>query len=59
MEADINLIVDVDPDEATKLIELIEMLIKDWYVNRHQRELLLSSIVDSADAKKTKKSLSE
>ena len=34
MEKDINVIVDVDPDEAAQLISLIEILIKDWYITR-------------------------
>jgi hypothetical protein len=38
MEKDINLIVDVDPDEAEILIGLIEQLFQDWYITRHQRE---------------------
>jgi hypothetical protein len=37
MEADINVIVDVDPDEAQVLIELAELLFDEWYVNREQR----------------------
>ena len=38
MEKDINLIVDVDPEEAQQLIGLIEFLLKDWYVGRYERE---------------------
>lgn len=38
MEKDINLIVEVDPDEAKLLIGLIEFLLKDWYVGRYERE---------------------
>ena len=38
MEKDINIIVDVDPDEAQLLIELIEILVKEWYIAKHQRE---------------------
>lgn len=38
MEKDINLIVDVDPEEATLLIGLIEFLLEDWYIARHDRE---------------------
>src|SRR5262249_23110992 len=36
MEKDINLIVDVEPEEAQLLIGLIEFLLKDWYVGRHE-----------------------
>lgn len=45
MEKDIDLIVDVDPNEATKLIELIELLIDDWYVNQHKREEKLKAVI--------------
>jgi hypothetical protein len=45
MEKDINVIVDVDPGEAQQLIGLIELLVKDWYVVRHDREERLKSIV--------------
>jgi hypothetical protein len=51
MEADINVIVDVDANEAQLLIELIETLIKDWYVVRHDREKRLKAIVAARDAK--------
>lgn len=37
MEADVDVIVDVDPQEAQILIELIESLLQDWYVERHKR----------------------
>ncbi len=44
MEQDINLIVDIEPNEAEKLITLIETLIKDWYINSHEREQRLEEI---------------
>lgn len=37
MEKDVNLIVDIEPDEAELLIKLIEDLFDDWYVVRHDR----------------------
>jgi Domain of unknown function (DUF4145) len=51
MEKDIDLIVDVDPDEAQTLIGLIELLVKDWYVTRHQRKERLKGIVAIKEAK--------
>lgn len=51
MEKDINLIIDVDPEEAQLLIGLIEFLIEDWYITRHKRQKHLTSIIDVADAK--------
>lgn len=44
MESDINLIVDVEPEEAEALIKLIELLIDKWYVARHDEEELLAEI---------------
>lgn len=52
MEKDINLIVDVDPKEAQLLIELIEQLVEDWYVNRYEKEKKLLAIRSLADDKK-------
>lgn len=51
MEKDINLIVEVDENEAGMLINLIEILVKDWYIARHEREVRLTEIVGVADAK--------
>lgn len=38
MEKDVNFVVEVEPDEASLLVELIEVLLADWYVARHSRE---------------------
>lgn len=51
MEKDINVIVAVEPEEAEALLGLIEYLIEDWYVNRHEREENLKSIAALRDAK--------
>jgi hypothetical protein len=51
MEADINTIVDVDPEEAELMIELVETLIADWYVARNQRKTRMSSLTNAAKAK--------
>lgn len=51
MEKDINVIVDVEPQEAAMLIGLIEMLIEDWYVNRYEREQRLNDIVKLGETK--------
>lgn len=45
MEKDVNLIVDIDPGEAQKLIKLLELLMKDWYIARHDREELYNDIL--------------
>lgn len=36
MEADVNVIVDVEAGEARLLIGLIETLVDEWYVARHR-----------------------
>lgn len=51
MEQDINVIIDVDPDEAGRLLWLIELLMKDWYINRHEREQGLKALKELGDAK--------
>lgn len=51
MDKDINVIVDVDPDEASILIELIEMLFSEWYVNRHDQEQRVAKMIALKDDK--------
>lgn len=51
MEKDINLIIDVDKNEAGLLVGLIETLISDWYVAREERKKRLESIVAIAKEK--------
>lgn len=48
MEKDINLIVDVSTEEADLLIEMIEMLLDDWYVARHKKQQKLQRIKEVA-----------
>lgn len=52
MEMDINVIVDVDPNEAQTLINLIELLFEEWYVARHTRSQKLAALMKVADSKK-------
>ena len=51
MEKDIDVIVDVAPNEAELLIGLVETLIQDWYINRENRKERLQAIVDVSSAK--------
>lgn len=51
MEKDIDLIVDVDPNEAELLIGLIETLIRDWYIACEDRKTRLLKIKQVADQK--------
>lgn len=55
MELDVNIIIDVEPEEATKLIGLIELLIEEWYINRYVRKQRLTEIKKIADDKKSLK----
>lgn len=58
-ERDINLIIDVDADEAKALINLIELLFQEWYVARFDRQARLGKVTEiaghKAAAKKTTK----
>ena len=51
MEKDINVIVDVEPEEAELLLNLIEMLLKDWYILREERKNRLHKIVQTGKQK--------
>lgn len=55
MEGDINLIIDVDPEEAGLLITLIETLLKEWYVGKHDKEESLTKISEVAKRKAEQK----
>jgi len=44
MEKDVDLIVEIDPGEAQILIDLIEMLFEEWYVERDKRRRRLAEI---------------
>ena len=59
-EKDVNLIVDIEPSEAHKLLEFIELLMQKWYIERHEHEKLLQKILeidkDKQDQRKPKNS---
>ena len=55
MEKDIDIIIDVELGEATKLISLIEILIEGWYIARNEKQKHLESIVKLAEDKKIQK----
>lgn len=52
MEQDVNVIVEVEPDEARLLINLIESLFDDWYVQRQQRAERNAKLKLAVDGKK-------
>ena len=51
MQKDVNLIIDIDPNEAQALISLIEMLFLEWYVHRHKRQEKLKKLREIAENK--------
>lgn len=55
MEKDINVIVEIDPEEAQILIELVETLFDEWYVARQQRNQRFAKLSEIKDAKTAKK----
>lgn len=55
MEKDINVIIDVDANEAEMLLQLIEVLLEEWYVRRHEREQHMNKVVAAAQAKASSK----
>lgn len=52
MEKDINIIIDVAPEEAQLLIGLIEQLVDEWYVAREDRKNRAKKLKDLAESKK-------
>jgi len=52
MEKDINVIVEVDPEEAVLLVGLVETLLKEWYVAREERRVRMAAVTDAAASKK-------
>jgi len=59
MERDINLVIDVEPQEAALLIGLIETLLVEWYINRHERQQRMAKLVAVAAEKKADKKAAE
>lgn len=55
MTKDVNLIIDIEPSEAEKLISLIEWIIKERYIIPHEREELFSEIVEISCQKQSMK----
>ncbi len=51
-KTDVNVIVDVEPREAQLLIELIESLFDDWYVDRENRRKRHADLKAAAAGKK-------
>ena len=54
---DVNLIIDIEPLEAKKLMQLIELLFEKWYIARHEEEALLAEITTISARKETQRQL--
>jgi hypothetical protein len=52
MERDISVIVDVEPEEAMLLLQLIEILVEEWYVHREARKSSLAAVKALAATKR-------
>lgn len=59
MEKDTNVIVDIDPNEANSLIQLIELLMNEWYIEREKRKELFSSIITTNQTKQSERRKTE
>lgn len=55
MEKDIDLIIDVEPEETKLLIELVESLFEEWYVNRQKRKERNAQIIAVRDQKEAQR----
>ena len=54
MEKDVNVIIDIEPEEVQKLITFIEYLFEQWYVKRNDDEQRLAEVKALAGIKSTK-----
>ena len=55
MEKDVNLLIDVEANEAQLLISLNEYLFKEWYIHRQERTQMMKAISTAAQTKKEAK----
>ena len=58
MEKPTGILIDIEPEEADLLIQLIETLFKDWYVARNERQERLNAI-QAISAKKEQQKTAE
>lgn len=57
MEKPTGILIDIEPEEATLLIQLIETLFKDWYIARNERQQRLKNIQAITKKKKQQKAV--
>ena len=46
MKKDVNILIEADPLEAQRLIKLIELFIKEWYIARNNRDTMFDQIIN-------------
>lgn len=51
MEKDVNVIIDVEPEEAQLLIGLIETLFQNWYISQHERKERMKGLIGLGEQK--------
>ena len=44
-EKDVNTIIDIDPEDASKLLKVIELLMSQWYIARHDEQELYNDVL--------------
>lgn len=59
MEQDVNLMIEVDADEAQLLIALLEDLFEEWYVTRHKRQERTRKLSEKVEEKLAHKNLQQ
>jgi hypothetical protein len=52
MEKDVNMIIDVDTNEASILIKLLEELFENWYIAKHEKEIRHLTVIKIANEMK-------
>ena len=55
MEKDINTIIEIEPSEANQLIQLIEYLMQEWYINQYETDKLLNDIIGTNSSKQAQR----
>ena len=48
-------LLDVDPGEAEKLLKVIELLFKNWYIAEHENQQLYAEIAQIAEDKENER----
>jgi hypothetical protein len=59
MEKNTDVIVDIDSGEATTLINLVELLMNEWYINRENRNQLIGKVISTNAVKQDQRNKSD